>query len=63
MNVLSVDDERVVQDIQTPLIASLERAGFTAIPCPWRWERTLGGGFYCTTLDMRLRSEVESYLD
>ena len=64
MNVLSLDEEHVVvQGIQVPLIKSLEKAGFTPIPCPWRWGRTLGGGFHCMTLDIRRRSELERYLD
>ncbi len=63
INVLSLDEERVVvQDIQGPLIKSLERAGFTPIPCRWRHGRSLGGGFHCMTLDIRRRSERTSYL-
>jgi glycine amidinotransferase len=63
MNVLSLDEEKViVQDIQLPLIRSLERAGFTPVPCRWRWGRTLGGGFHCMTLDIRRRSVLEQVL-
>lgn len=62
MNVLSLDEESViVQDIQVPLIKSLERSGFAPIPCRWRWGRTLGGGFHCMTLDIRRRSVLEDY--
>lgn len=54
MNVLSLDERHVVvQDIQLPLIRSLERAGFTPIPVRWRHGRSLGGGFHCVTLDIR----------
>jgi glycine amidinotransferase len=63
INVLSLDEERVVvQDIQAPLIKNLEKAGFTPLPCRWRHGRSLGGGFHCTTLDVRRRSAAESYL-
>jgi glycine amidinotransferase len=63
INVLSIDESRViVQDIQLPLIRSLERAGFTPIPCRWRHGRSLGGGFHCMTLDIRRHSSLSSYL-
>lgn len=63
MNVLSLSDEKVVvQDTETELIAALEKAGFTPIPCRWRHPRGLGGGFHCMTLDIRRRSVLESYL-
>jgi hypothetical protein len=54
MNVLSLDEQRViVQDIQLPLIRSLESKGFTPVPLRWRRGRSLGGGFHCVTLDVR----------
>ncbi|GAA1029455.1 glycine amidinotransferase [Virgisporangium ochraceum] len=63
INVLSLDEERVlVQDIQHPLMRSLERAGFTPVPCRWRHGRSLGGGFHCMTLDIRRRSTRTSYM-
>ncbi len=44
MNVLSLDKNKViVQNIQKPLIKSLEKNGFTPIPCRWRHGRILGG--------------------
>lgn len=62
INVLSLDEERVVvQDIQLPLMRSLEKAGFTPVPCQWRHGRSLGGGFHCMTLDVRRRSSLASY--
>lgn len=62
MNVLSIDEERViVQDIQVPLMRSLEKAGFTPIPCRWRHGRSLGGGFHCVTLDTVRAGELTSY--
>ena len=63
MNVLSLDEEKVVvQDTETELIAALEKAGFTPIPSRWRHPRALGGGFHCMTLDIRRRSVRERYL-
>lgn len=63
MNVLSIDEEKVVvQEGEHDLIAQLEKAGFTPIPCRWRHARALGGGFHCMTLDIRRRSVLESYL-
>jgi glycine amidinotransferase len=63
MNVLSLDEEKVVvQDTEPELIAQLEKAGFTPIPCRWRHPRALGGGFHCMTLDVRRRSVLERYL-
>ena len=62
MNVLSIDEERVVvQQGQSGLIRDLERAGFTPLPSPWRHGRMVGGGFHCMTLDVRRRSVLESY--
>jgi glycine amidinotransferase len=62
MNVLSLDEERVVvQDIQLPLIRNLEKAGFVPIPLRWRHGRSLGGGFHCSTLDIRRAGQLESY--
>jgi N-dimethylarginine dimethylaminohydrolase len=64
INVLSLDEQTVVvQDIQTELIAELERRGFTPIPCRWRHGRTVGGGFHCLTLDVRRQSVLEDYLE
>ena len=64
MNVLSLDDKKViVQDIQKPLIKALQENGFEPIPCRWRHGRILGGGFHCMTLDIRRQSKLESYFD
>ena len=64
MNVLSLDEQRVVvQDSQLPLIRDLERKGFTPLSCRWRHGRTLGGGFHCMTLDIRRRGELADLLD
>lgn len=62
INVLSLDEEKiVVQDIQIDLIRTLEKEGFTPIPCRWRHGRTVGGGFHCLTLDVRRRSSLDDY--
>lgn len=64
INVLSLDEDHVVvQDIQEPLMRSLEKHGITSIPCRWRHGRSLGGGFHCMTLDVRRSGGLESYLD
>lgn len=53
LNVLSIDPNTVIVDsIQTALIHTLERHGFTVIPTPMRQSRTLGGGLHCVTLDL-----------
>lgn len=60
MNVLSLDERHViVQDIQVPLLRSLEKKGFTPIPLRWRRGRSLGGGFHCVTLDIRRESQPD----
>jgi N-dimethylarginine dimethylaminohydrolase len=54
INVLAVNPETVVVDsIQEPLIADLNSHGFRTIEMPLTHSRTLGGGFHCTTLDLR----------
>lgn len=64
MNVLSLDEERVmVEATETDLIKSLDAAGFTPIPVRWRHGRVIGGGFHCMTLDVRRRSTLEDYVD
>ncbi len=53
MNVLSVDSRTVIVDsIQTKIITTLEKNGFTVVPLAMRHSRTLGGGFHCVTLDL-----------
>lgn len=64
MNILSLDEERiVVQHDQVELIRTLSDAGFTPIPCRWRHGRVTCGGFHCMTLDVRRASALESYRD
>jgi N-dimethylarginine dimethylaminohydrolase len=51
---LVVDPNTVIVDKhQTNIIKQLEQKSFTVIPLELRHSRTLGGGFHCTTLDLR----------
>jgi glycine amidinotransferase len=62
MNVLSVDEQRViVERDEEPLIAQLRSHGFKPIPCPFRAFNGLGGAFHCATLDVRRRGALQSY--
>jgi glycine amidinotransferase len=62
MNVLSLDEERViVERSELPMIAALERWGFTPVPCSFRNFNTFGGSFHCASLDVRRRGGLESY--
>lgn len=62
MNVLSLDEERVVVEAsETELMKDLEANGFTPVPCRWRHGNLIGGGFHCMTLDVRRRSTLEDY--
>ena len=63
MNVLSLDEERVIVDSEeTGLMKLLEARGLTPIPCTFRHGRLIGGGFHCNTLDVRRRGGAEDYL-
>jgi len=64
MNILSLDERRVVVERQDePMIAALRRWGFTPIPCNFRHFNSFGGSFHCATLDVRRRGKLESYFD
>tara|TARA_B100001094_G_scaffold326378_1_gene382400 strand:- start:1610 stop:2521 length:912 start_codon:yes stop_codon:yes gene_type:complete len=53
MNVLSLNPETIfVDELQTELIAKLNKAGLEVIAMPMRQSRTLGGGFHCVTCDL-----------
>ena len=54
-------DLAIVDGMQRPLIAQLERRGIEVLPLRLRHARTLGGGFHCVTLDVRRRGRLESY--
>ena len=54
MNMLVLDPETVILDAaQTQLITLLKSHGIDSIPLTLSHSRTLGGGFHCTTLDLR----------
>jgi glycine amidinotransferase len=62
MNVLMLDEERVVVERQDePMIAALKRWGMTPILCDFRNFNSFGGSFHCATLDVRRRGTLQSY--
>lgn len=62
MNVLMLDEERVVVETQeTATIRALEEWGFKPILCNFRNFNLLGGSFHCATADVRRRGELQSY--
>jgi glycine amidinotransferase len=62
MNVLSLDQERVlVDEQQEKLITKLEESGMSPIPVPFDHFGPFGGSFHCATLDVRRRGKLESY--
>jgi glycine amidinotransferase len=63
INVLSIDQNRVVVNRDCPGVMSvLEKAGFTVIPVRHRHRRLFGGGFHCFTLDTVRKGSLESYM-
>jgi len=63
MNILMLDEERVVVERQDePMISALKRWGFKPVPCNFRNFNSFGGSFHCATLDVRRRGRLESYL-
>jgi glycine amidinotransferase len=62
MNLLSLDEKRViVESHETALMEMLRAWGFDPIPCPFRGFNALGGSFHCATLDVRRRGNLQSY--
>lgn len=62
MNVLMLDEERVILDkSQTSMIKALEDWGFKPIPCSFLHYAFFGGSFHCCTLDVRRRGTLQSY--
>jgi glycine amidinotransferase len=62
MNVVMLDPRKVVVEAgQAPLIKMLSEWGFDPIPCPYQNYYYFGGGFHCSTLDIRRRGTLESY--
>ena len=63
MNILSVDEKRVVvEEQETELIAFMKNWGIEPIPCAFRHFQTLGGSFHCATLDMRRTTAPKHFL-
>lgn len=63
MNVLSVDENRVIiNEGAMKTIRNLERAGFTPIPIRLRHSRLYSGGFHCSTLDIRRKDSADSFI-
>ncbi|WEP00217.1 amidinotransferase [Streptomyces sp. FXJ1.172] len=64
MNVLMIDEERVVVEAQDePMIEFFKNWGFTPIPCNFRNFNSFGGSFHCATLDVRRNGSLETYVD
>ena len=62
INVLSLDQERVIVNRDCPgVMSTLEKAGFTVIPVRHRHRRLFGGGFHCFTLDTVREGWLEDY--
>ncbi len=62
MNVLMLDEERVVVEPQeVELIRRLRDWGLEPIPCAFTGFYPFGGSFHCATLDVRRRGELRSY--
>ena len=64
MNVLSLDEQRVVVEAQDePMIAAMRSFGLEPIPVPFRNFNSFGGSFHCATLDVRRRGVLQSYCE
>ncbi len=62
MNVLMLDEERVVVERQEePLLRLFRDWGLKPIPCSFTNFYAFGGSFHCATLDVRRRGELKSY--
>lgn len=62
MNVLMLDEERVVVERQEEeLMRRLRDWGLRPIPCSFTNFYCFGGSFHCATLDVRRRGELRSY--
>ena len=64
MNILSVDEKRVIVEAQElPLIRALTAWGFEPIPVPFRNFYPFGGSVHCATVDIRRRGALQRYFD
>ncbi|MBI3898847.1 MAG: amidinotransferase [Gammaproteobacteria bacterium] len=64
MNVLSLDEERVLVEAQDkPMIALIKRLGLKPILVPFRHFNTFGGSFHCATCDVTRDSTFSTWLN
>jgi glycine amidinotransferase len=62
INVLSLDQRRVVVDATQPTLhRRLREWGFEPMPIPFLAYGPFGGAFHCATLDIRRRGTLQSY--
>jgi len=62
MNIIMLDEERVIVERQEESIArAFKEWGFKPIACNFRNFNTFGGSFHCATLDVRRRGALKSY--
>jgi glycine amidinotransferase len=62
MNVLMLDEKRVIVDASQPsMIKALKGWGFKPIPTPFLHYSPFGGSFHCATLDVRRTGALQSY--
>jgi scyllo-inosamine-4-phosphate amidinotransferase 1 len=62
MNILVVRPDLAIVDRRQPaLIAALEAHGVDVLPLQLTYDRLIGGGFHCATLDIRRAGDLESY--
>lgn len=62
MNVLMLDERRVIVESQEESLAGMLRAwGFEVITCSFRHFNAFGGSFHCAALDIRRRGGLQSY--
>jgi len=62
MNVLSLDERRVIVEAQEePMIRALREWGFEPIPVPFRSFYSFGGSFHCATVDVRRRGGLNRW--
>ena len=63
MNIVSLDEHTVVvESSEHTLQEFLTRWGFDCIPVDFKHVYTFGGSFHCTTLDVRRRGGLQSFL-
>lgn len=63
MNILMLDKTHVMVEAQDePMIQSLKKLGFQPVRFNFRHFNSFGGSFHCSTLDVRRRGYLKSYL-